>query len=60
VFAAALFHAIINLGWQLFPNQGSHWDPRFGAPIVVLAAAIVTFVWGPRTLVRYGDGPHHE
>ena len=60
VFAAALFHATINLGWQLFPNHGSHWDPRFGAPIVLFAAAIVTLVWGSRALARYGDGPRHE
>ncbi|MFT3895983.1 MAG: CPBP family intramembrane metalloprotease [Anaerolineales bacterium] len=28
VFAAAIFHAMINLCWQLFPENGSHYDPR--------------------------------
>lgn len=53
VFAAALYHDIGNLCWQLFPNHGSHWDPRFMGPIVALIAAIVTLVWGPQTLTRY-------
>ena len=53
VFAAALYHGIINLSWQLFPNHGSHWDPRISGLITVFAAAIVTVVWGPRTLARH-------
>lgn len=28
LFGAAVFHAMINLSWQLFPNNGSHYDPR--------------------------------
>jgi membrane protease YdiL (CAAX protease family) len=27
VFAAAIFHAMINLSWQLFPIDGSFYDP---------------------------------
>jgi uncharacterized protein len=54
VFGAALFHASVNLGWMLFPNQGSHFDPRIAGLIVTAAAVIVTVVWGPRTLARYG------
>ena len=50
VFAASLFHAMQNVSWQLFPNGGSHWDPRFTAPVFALTAAIVTAVWGRRTL----------
>jgi len=44
VFAAALFHAMVNLCWQLFPVSGSFYDPAvfglltFGAAVVVLAA----------------------
>jgi uncharacterized protein len=41
VFAAALFHATQNLSWQLFPNRGSHYDPRFVAPLLACAAAFV-------------------
>jgi membrane protease YdiL (CAAX protease family) len=52
VFAAALFHAMCNVSWQLFPIQGSHYDPRFVGPIVAIAAAIVAFLWGPATLAH--------
>jgi uncharacterized protein len=42
VFAAAVFHAMINLCWQLFPNNGSYYDPRiFG--LITLCFAIVIF-----------------
>jgi membrane protease YdiL (CAAX protease family) len=42
VFAAAVFHAMINLCWQLFPNNGSYYDPRvFG--LITFCFAIVMF-----------------
>lgn len=44
------FHASCNTAWQLFPNSGSHYDPGVVAPIVAAMAAIVTAIWGPRTL----------
>ena len=53
VFAAILFHAMSNLGWQLFPDHGSHFDPRITGLILAVAAAVVTALWGPRTLARY-------
>jgi membrane protease YdiL (CAAX protease family) len=52
VFAAALLHAMSNLSWQLFPIHGSYYDPRVTGLIVAFAAAIITVVWGPRTLSR--------
>ena len=52
VFAAALFHDMSNISWQLFPMSGSHWDPRMDGLITAFAAAIVIGVWGPRTLTR--------
>jgi membrane protease YdiL (CAAX protease family) len=52
VFAAALFHDMSNVSWQLFPISGSHWDPRMDGLITAFAAAIVIGVWGPRTLTR--------
>lgn len=52
VFAAALCHASVNVSAFLFPNLGSHYDPRFVGPITVVAAIIVTLVWGSRTLTR--------
>ena len=53
VFAAAAFHTMTNVTWQLFPVNGSYWDPRFTGLIMAFAAAIVSIVWGPRTLARY-------
>lgn len=55
VFATAVCHAMWNLSWQLFPNSGSHWDPRITGLIITAAAVIVTVLWGPRTLARYGS-----
>ena len=37
VLAVALYHAMSNLCWQLYPVQGSHFDPRISA---VLTAAL--------------------
>ncbi len=50
VFAAALFHATLNLSWMLFPVYGSHFDMRLGGLAMAITAAIVTLVWGPATL----------
>jgi membrane protease YdiL (CAAX protease family) len=52
VFAAALFHTMQNISWMLFPNYGSHYDPRIAGLVTVFVAASVTVVWGPRTLAR--------
>jgi CAAX protease family protein len=41
VFGATLYHAMNNLSWQLFPNRGSHYDPRISGPLLGLAAAVV-------------------
>lgn len=50
VFGAILFHAMNNVSWQLFPNSGSHYDPRINGLIVSAIAVLVTFTWGARTL----------
>jgi membrane protease YdiL (CAAX protease family) len=52
VFGQALFHAVSNLSWQLFPEAGSHYDPRVTGPILAIIAALATVIWGPRTLTR--------
>lgn len=45
VFVAAVFHAMINVSWQLFPNNGSYYDPRvFG--LITLGLAIVFLAAG--------------
>jgi membrane protease YdiL (CAAX protease family) len=50
LFAATVFHALINLSWQLFPNQGSHYDPRIFA-LITLSIAILMYAtqWFPST-----------
>jgi uncharacterized protein len=53
LFAAIVFHAMFNVCFATFPNYGSHWDPAVGGAITAIAAVIVTFLWGPRTLARY-------
>jgi hypothetical protein len=53
VFAAALFHATLNLSFMLFPVDGSHFDMRLGGLVMAFTAALVTVVWGPTTLARY-------
>lgn len=43
VFAAAVFHTMINLSWQLFPINGSFYDPRvFSVATLALAILLVT------------------
>jgi membrane protease YdiL (CAAX protease family) len=56
VFAAVLYHTTINTSSFLFPNYGSHYDPRITALVTVLVAAIVTVGWGPGTLARNKSG----
>lgn len=50
VFGAILFHAMTNVSWQLFPNNGSHYDPRIAGCLVAIVAVCVVLRWGPRTL----------
>jgi membrane protease YdiL (CAAX protease family) len=52
VFIAALFHSMMNLTWQVFPINGSYYDPRVTGMITAIVAAVVVMVWGPRTLTR--------
>jgi hypothetical protein len=54
VFAAAFFHMTINLTWQLFPVNGSYYDPVITSLILVCVAAIVVAVWGARSLAKSG------
>ena len=45
MFAAALFHTMLNLSWMLFPIHGSSFDLRLAGPILALIAATVVVVW---------------
>ena len=52
VFAVALYHAIANLSVKsMFPG-GSYEAERIIALILAATAAVVTIIWGPRTLTR--------
>jgi membrane protease YdiL (CAAX protease family) len=51
VFAATIFHAMINLSWQLFPVNGSFYDPRLFS-LATLCFALV--VIGAQRLVSHG------
>jgi membrane protease YdiL (CAAX protease family) len=53
ILAGILFHAMINVSEFSFPNYGSHYDPFISCIIFALVAAIVVFLWGPRTFTRY-------
>jgi membrane protease YdiL (CAAX protease family) len=52
VFVAILFHAMINVTWQLFPVNGSYYDPKVTGLITAGVAIVVVIIWGPATLVR--------
>ena len=41
VFAAALFHMMINVTWQLFPINGSYFDPRIASTILALMVVVI-------------------
>lgn len=53
LFAAILFHAMDNVSYALFPTNGSAYDPAVTGAITALIAALVAFLWGPKTLARY-------
>ena len=49
-FAAVVFHALVDVGWALY---GPNYDPFIACVAMAVTAAIVTFLWGPKTLARY-------
>jgi uncharacterized protein len=53
VFVAALFHTMIDLTWQVFPINGSYYDPQVTGLIAAIVAGVVVIVWGLGTLARY-------
>lgn len=52
VFAAALFHATLNLACMLLPMNGAHFDIRLSGIIMAVVAFAAVAVWGPKTLTR--------
>ena len=55
IFAAAITHSMINLSWQLFPVNGSYFDPLITGLILAFVVVIVTLIWGPQRFTRLGD-----
>lgn len=56
VFGVILFHAIGNTGRTIFPGGRSYFelaDAAVGYSIIVIAAVIVTYLWGSKTLAQY-------
>jgi len=57
VFAAVVFHDMSNVCWLLFPIDDTYYDPCVTGLIVAVVAAMVSVVWGPRTLARHTKMP---
>lgn len=59
LFSMALMHSTFGLFWILFPATGnlqkatSYYDPRIAAFVAVSYVAIVTLLWGSKTLAQY-------
>jgi len=51
VFAAALFHMMINVTWQLFPINGSFYDPQITSIILALVTVTIIIICNPQTLI---------
>jgi len=59
VFGVILFHAIGNTGRSVFPGGRATFElanAAVGYSLIVIAAAIVTFLWGTKTLATYRYG----
>lgn len=50
VFVAVVFHAMLNSTWNLFPVNGSFYDPRITFVILLPVVIGIVAVWGPKTL----------
>lgn len=59
LFAMALFHSTFGVVWILWPPTENlqkavpYYDPRLAALIAISYVAIVTLLWGPKTLAHY-------
>jgi uncharacterized protein len=56
VFAAALYHTMSNICWQLFPNRGSHYDPRVSGVVTAVVAAIIVLALESRQARVHAPG----
>lgn len=53
VFTSILMHTSVNVSWTMFPNFGSGYNPFYTAVLTWLAAALVVYGWGGKTLRRF-------
>lgn len=53
VFIAAIFHSMSNETWQLFPVNGSFYDPRITGLITAAIAILIVIGWGSKALTRH-------
>ena len=62
----ALLHSTFGLFWILFPATGNlqkatpYYDPRIAAFIAISYAALVTFLWGSKTLAQFSFAGSNE
>ncbi len=52
LLAVMTMHAASNVGWSLFPNDGSHYDPFYTALWAGAALAVILILWEAKTLAR--------
>jgi membrane protease YdiL (CAAX protease family) len=45
VLAAAIFHATINISWQLFPVNGSFYDPKIFSLVTIALGILMVARW---------------
>lgn len=55
MFAVVSFHAMVNIGEVVWPFYGisGDYDPLITTILLTITAAIIIYLWGPRTLARY-------
>jgi uncharacterized protein len=53
ILAAIVLHTMANVSWSLFPNFGSNCNPVVTGPVTALAALVIIFLWGSKTLSQY-------
>ncbi len=53
VFATILFHAVYNVCTLLFPSYYSSVGHALTSGLIVITAAVVVVLWGPKTLAQF-------
>jgi len=55
VAGAILFHIMINMSWQLFPNNGSHYNPRIYGLISIFVAVVILIIGRTSTVTKLAE-----